>query len=482
MIDRVYHTENDIMSDIPQTPASDPAASSTAFKAGLPVPPPPPAELAYRPISGFAIAGFVVASLFALMVLAATVVALYQGAPFFYPVWVLIVPAVALVLSLVARNQIRASEGTRAGEKLAARGFWISLLAGLGYFVYYYVTGLAITSQANTFLTEAVDKDSGFFPHLQKFADNPDSRTDLYYAYLFTVPIASRAGARPEDEVSMLRAHDQSTPEGIPGAINMFRKHYLVRYITAAPGNQVKIEPLGVQSWEYESRSYKVSRIYRITTPEGTVEIPMHVQSSEGEAAGEQRRWFINLPRTGRPTEKQIKLTRLGEGIRALRISAGMDFVSWKTRLNEGQSFDLTKVDQSTRWDRLGLNDEQRKYIKQRIEDLFAGTETTRLHAMHIAYEDEMVPLGGWKVLPDNRVQIEHVVKLTLDPQKAKNQPPYHTEAMVLLETKVPVDALSYAEAPDPHLVWEVRDFRFTRIAPISKTKTGPAENLFVAP
>src|SRR4051812_32624252 len=112
-----------------------------------PIPSSPPVSepIAYRPISGFAIAGVAAAGLFVVLVLVAAVVALYQGAPFFYSPWVVLLPAAGLVLSLVARNQIRGSEGTRAGDTLAATGVWLSLLFGLGYFVYFYVTGLAIT-------------------------------------------------------------------------------------------------------------------------------------------------------------------------------------------------------------------------------------------------------------------------------------------------------------------------------------------------
>src|SRR5437588_7377155 len=106
----------------------------------------------YRPLSGLAIAGFAAACLFALLVLGVAAVAFFQGAPFFYSPLVMLIPAAGLVLSLIARNQIRSSEGTRAGEPLARAGIWISLFTGLGYFVYYYVTGLAVTSQANAFL------------------------------------------------------------------------------------------------------------------------------------------------------------------------------------------------------------------------------------------------------------------------------------------------------------------------------------------
>jgi hypothetical protein len=132
--------ENRVRAGLPARPAAEPLGSTT---------------IAYRPMSGFAIAGLAVGCLFALLVLGMAAIALFQGTPFFLHPAILLAPAAGLVLSLVARAQIRASEGTQAGERLARAGLWLSLFTGLGYFVYYYVSGLAITSQANTFLMQA---------------------------------------------------------------------------------------------------------------------------------------------------------------------------------------------------------------------------------------------------------------------------------------------------------------------------------------
>src|SRR5438876_623304 len=106
----------------------------------LPTAPPVSEPTVYRPISGFAIAGFAAACLFAALVLGVAAIALIQGVPFFYSLWILLVPAAGLVLSLMARSQIRSSEGTRAGERLAGAGIWLSLLPGLGYLVYHVVS------------------------------------------------------------------------------------------------------------------------------------------------------------------------------------------------------------------------------------------------------------------------------------------------------------------------------------------------------
>ena len=51
----------------------------------LPTPQGPSEQLAYQPISGWAIAGFALGSLFTLLVASSAVVAFFQGAPFFFP-------------------------------------------------------------------------------------------------------------------------------------------------------------------------------------------------------------------------------------------------------------------------------------------------------------------------------------------------------------------------------------------------------------
>src|SRR5262245_13536477 len=130
-----------------------------------PIAPPPSGEpLTYKPLSGLALAGFAAGALFALLVLASTAVGLVKGVPFFFPLWTLLLAAAGVVLSLLGQGQIKNSEGTRAGLGLARAGLWLSVFAGLGYFAYYSVTGLALTSQADAFLREEGDPSGGFFP------------------------------------------------------------------------------------------------------------------------------------------------------------------------------------------------------------------------------------------------------------------------------------------------------------------------------
>src|SRR4029077_1325564 len=61
------------------------------------------------------------------------------------------IAVVGIALALVARWQIRASEGTRAGLKLTKWALGLGLLFGCVYEAYYYGNVLAIRQQANVF-------------------------------------------------------------------------------------------------------------------------------------------------------------------------------------------------------------------------------------------------------------------------------------------------------------------------------------------
>ncbi len=445
------------MSDTPSTPADQsPVSGSTAYQAGLPPPPPISAPSGYRPISGFAIAGLLAACLFALLVVGVAAVALVKGEPFFYPAWVLLLPATALVLSLVARSQIRSAEGTRAGEGLAKAGIWISLFTGLGYIVYDRVTGLAVTSQANDFLME-VREDSGFFPHLKKAANDT---TELYAAFLLSMPPTQRGPVRPEDHAGIRRQHETAS-DGGAGSLAKFRDHPIVRMCTSGKPGDVTAEPLGVQTWEYENRSYTVRRLYRIVSAEAQIDFSIPVVSYEGETAGEPRKWFVALKFVPRPSDRQVKLSKFGEGLRVLRYSAQKTLAQWQQKLNDGESFDLVSKDR-TNWESLAGPAQQCAYARARLQDLFRAKERGRLMHLQLSPDDPQT-LGGWKKVADGKMQIQSSLRLRLDPRGL--EPPFTIEGRIVLETKQPVDPETLPNGP-ADFDWEIQAIEITRAAP----------------
>src|SRR5262249_4357859 len=224
-----------------------------------PVAAPPPAEDVYRPLSVPAVAGLCFSALYAALLLVTTVVALFKGAPFFLPWWLILVAIAGAVLSYFGLRHINQSEGTRAGAAVARAGLWLSIVPGLGYTAYSYFTGLALTQQANRFVTEAADDDSGFFARLQEGTSDGVER-----AFLLTLPYGKRVGYASNK--AKLQKDFGPTPMGEEGDFGKFRDNPMVRVVVAS-GKETTVEPLGVLDWSYEQGRYRVMRAYNVVTP-----------------------------------------------------------------------------------------------------------------------------------------------------------------------------------------------------------------------
>src|SRR5207244_532547 len=101
--------------------------------------------------------------------------------------------------------------------------------------------------------------------------------------------------------------------------------HPLVLALIKNP--DTKIEPLGVQEWDYDKNCYHVIRNYRFTTPELVIENLVPVQSTEGGGQGEQRKWFVDLMKTPRPYS--IKPTPYGKNLLDLRANSKVFLERW---------------------------------------------------------------------------------------------------------------------------------------------------------
>src|SRR5437016_2881521 len=90
-----------------------PAGVDANIKAGLPPAPTsaPGEPVGYAPISGWAIAGLAASIGFTKLVVISAAVAFYQGAPFFFPVWIMGLALLAIGLSLYGQRHVQTSEG-----------------------------------------------------------------------------------------------------------------------------------------------------------------------------------------------------------------------------------------------------------------------------------------------------------------------------------------------------------------------------------
>jgi hypothetical protein len=231
----------------------------------------------YRPLSPPALAGFAMAVLYGAAVGISAVVALFIRRPLLMPLWLFLVPAVAVVLSWIGRNQIRASEGTRGGAGLASWGIGLSLVCSLLYSSYYAATYFAVRQQAGALAEQWID--------LLR-------QGDVLRAYRLAIAPARR----PPDDASLRENVEIEFNGERRGSDYMpwsnFRQSDLIRVLRGGEG--VTIQPLGVTEWDYDQASYRVHIRYRITTPDVSGDAQVILTGSEAPAGEyEGRQWQV---------------------------------------------------------------------------------------------------------------------------------------------------------------------------------------------
>src|SRR5437588_9050789 len=139
------------MAETTDRPADAVTGESPAGAAPAPADGAAPADAAPRPygaVSVLAVIGFALAALYAGVMAAAALIALFTHTPILIPLAWLLVPVAAAVLCGAAWVQIRGSEGALSGRRLAAWGIGLGLLVGLLYTAHYPATYLVVTPPA----------------------------------------------------------------------------------------------------------------------------------------------------------------------------------------------------------------------------------------------------------------------------------------------------------------------------------------------
>jgi len=400
-----------------------------------------------------ALAGFFLSCLFTGIVVLSAVVALVKDIPILLPRWALGLAIVAAIVCFLAQRRIRDSEGTLAGMVLARWGLWLSILLGVTYFVFIWVTGLALAKQANDFLTVQSDEDTGFFPHLRKAGKN---RTELYQAFLLSLPTTSRGGSKADNEERMLFQYDQPGKDGEGGNITKFSKNPLVLALSKN-GDTVQIEPLAVVDWNYENNSYYVVRNYRFTTPDMVIESAIPVQSSEGTVEGEQRKWFVPMNRVVK--FNHIRPTPLGEKLLALRFYSKQFLDKWREEFLEGKPA-IEYKESDTDWTKiLPKEDLKREHVKKMLGEIFR-CERKAPYQMFFITDENFADVR--KV--DGRIEIIHPMKMILPASDLS--PNFNLELEFVTATKEPVNL----DAPVTRFIeWEIRHIRLIRAAVTKK-------------
>ena len=269
-------------------------------------------QAGYAPISWTAVASVGVAGFFVLLLVVMGLSAFNRGQPLIVPA-LLAFPFLAIVLAFVARRQIRASEGARTGEWLANLGWWLAVLAGLGYVAYLAAIEFAVRREAN----QAFERWSA---HLTTLDPKNPKDPALYEAVYLTLKPGTRASAvrSPRDVSGMDRAFG--------AAVAGFRQVDLVRVCNRNPG-AVTIRPHGLQSWEQKPGEITCTLTATAATPEGefSLQVPMRAEIDEKR----NRQWQFSIPPEG--LVKSQTMTEYGREVAALEASAQrfvFDFMS----------------------------------------------------------------------------------------------------------------------------------------------------------
>jgi hypothetical protein len=273
----------------------------------------------YRPVSALALAAFILAVAYAILVSVLGIVAYLAGRPLSLGFWILIFPVAALVLCAAARQQIRRSEDTLSGAGLATWAWWLSILFGLVFGAYYFATYLAIQMQARTFADQWLTR---------------LSEAKTVEAFLDTLPPERRKFDKTADSETIMQRYG-TQPPGPPGTkapLFSFRDSDIVQFLEEAGPNAVR-KFLGVRDWEWTGASYKVTLTYDLSAPTGNFEFQIPVLSSETKQV-EGRQWAIVFADT-----KILagSLSELGFLVEDWRKQARTFAVDWLKKLHQGE-------------------------------------------------------------------------------------------------------------------------------------------------
>jgi hypothetical protein len=194
--------------------------------------------------------------------------------PHSMPIWGVLVAAI--LISWLGRARIRASENTLSGAALATWGLWLSLFFGLLYSGYLAACIVAVRSQARDFADEFLD-----------LLRNGDQ----LQAFVRTLPQGSRpAGGNIRDTVE----RQFNTPGPAPtrdGAFSTFCRADLARIISIG-GKSTTFDVSSIET-DFDKERYRVSMFYKVSGPVGTYNAVVTAMGLATAGSG-RRQWNID--------------------------------------------------------------------------------------------------------------------------------------------------------------------------------------------
>lgn len=278
----------------------------------------------YVPVSWMAVAAALVAAAFALTLVFAAYTAFTTRRPLVLPE-LLVLPALALVLSFAARRLIANSEGTRTGLlyglDLVNASWWLAVIGGLGYAAYLFAIDYSIRRDGEAELQRWLG---------QLTSAEGDPEVALNRAFLRTLEPGRRSGLRPEN-TQQLRSEFRDP-------YTQFRQCDLVRLCNRNRG-QCQIVVTGVRNWSSRPWGVECEFSATLSCPEGVFPLSIPVKGLEPTTAAEAaagRQWAVVIPANGYIIRDKVQYTAYGALLAALEVSGGQFGRQFITASNQG--------------------------------------------------------------------------------------------------------------------------------------------------
>jgi hypothetical protein len=255
----------------------------------------------YQPVSVTAVVAFIVAILLVIFFLLLGGNAFLKRKPF-YSSWLLAMAIIGFALAVAARVQIRRSEGTRSGLKLATIAWWLTIMVGAGYGAYLGTSRYALDKQSREYAQD-------WFSLLANLSDpNPVEREGSYYAAFWRTLDPTRRATISERDKDTLELE-------FPKQMDPFRRSQLVRYYQRSRKGDIKIDHESMTNWEEIPNGYRVDQLFQLRSPEGVFSTLLRMDARE-DAQG--RSWRID----GRDETKFKVITDFGYATETLQADA----------------------------------------------------------------------------------------------------------------------------------------------------------------
>jgi hypothetical protein len=287
----------------------------------------------------------------------------------------LVFAVVGLVASVLARRQIRQSDGTMAGEIPATIGIVLSVACGLGWATHRFTMQTILAHEASaaieSWLTNLREGDEA--------------------AAFLAAELPRERRSVPSTDVRTLRAHFPPDPGSTVGRFDVFRSadlpSVLFRY-----GSQFVAHTSGLKGWRYERGSYFVKYDYTFTTPEVTrlAEITA-ISEDVSTPQGQRREWRILHINRNEATQ----LTQYGQELKDAQRDSTRVVIGWIQTVSAGKLKEAADF----------FTDEGSRDVTRQVYDFLRGDAPPdqavmfMLRLPFLLVHDEKVGAGGWKLV-----------------------------------------------------------------------------------